>query len=151
MYTYKANIRSIYDGDSCRVDLDLGMGVWLHNQSIRLYGIDTAEIRGGTPETKALGNLAKDYLRNELTEGCTVMLRTYIDKRGKFGRVLASIYKQEGDGFQTRSLNTALLDMRLAVEYHGQSKKEVMAQHLENVKYHQELGNILRQDVERDS
>ena len=30
------------------------------------------------------------------------MLRTYIDKRGKFGRVLASIYKQEGDGFQTR-------------------------------------------------
>jgi micrococcal nuclease len=151
MYTYKANIRSIYDGDSCRVDLDLGMGVWLHNQSIRLYGIDTAEIRGGTVETKALGNLAKDYLRNELPEGCTVMLRTYIDKRGKFGRVLASIYKQEGDGFQTKSLNTALLDMRLAVEYHGQSKAEVMAQHLENVKYHQELGNILRQDVERDS
>ena len=54
MYTYKANIRSIYDGDSCRVDLDLGMSVWLHNQSIRLYGIDTAEIRGGTVETKAL-------------------------------------------------------------------------------------------------
>ena len=151
MYTYKATIRSVYDGDSCRVDLDLGMGVWLHNQSIRLYGIDTAEIRGGTVETNALGNLAKDYLKSELPEGCTVMLRTYIDKRGKFGRVLASIYKQEGDGFQTRSLNTALLDMRLAVEYHGQSKAEVMAQHLENVKYHQELGNILRQDVQRDS
>jgi micrococcal nuclease len=151
MYTYKANIRSIYDGDSCRVDLDLGMGVWLHNQSIRLYGIDTAEIRGGTAETKALGNLAKDYLKKELPEGCTVMLRTYIDKRGKFGRVLASIYKQEGDGFQTRSLNAALLDMRLAVEYHGQSKAEVMAQHLENVKYHQDLGNIPRQDVQRDS
>ena len=151
MYTYKATIRSVYDGDSCRCDLDLGLGVWLHNQSIRLYGIDTAEIRGGTVETKALGNLAKDYLKNELPEGCTVMLRTYIDKRGKFGRVLASIYKQEGDGFQTRSLNTALLDMRLAVEYHGQSKAEVMAQHLKNVKYHQELGNILRQDIERDS
>tara|TARA_R100001510_G_C7590048_1_gene160065 strand:+ start:196 stop:639 length:444 start_codon:yes stop_codon:yes gene_type:complete len=142
MYTYKATIRSVYDGDSCRCDLDLGLGVWLHNQSIRLFGIDTAEIRGGTVETKALGNLAKDYLKNELPEGCTVMLRTYIDKRGKFGRVLASIYKQEGDGFQTKSLNTALLDMRLAVEYHGQSKEEVMAQHLENVKYHQQLGNI---------
>ena len=151
MYTYKANIRSVYDGDSCRCDLDLGMSVWLHNQSIRLYGIDTAEIRGGTPETKALGNLAKDYLKSELPEGCTVMLRTYIDKRGKFGRVLASIYKQEGDGFQTKSLNTALLDMRLAVEYHGQSKAEVMAQHLENVKYHQDLGNIAHQDVQRDS
>ena len=129
MYTYKASIRSIYDGDSCRVDLDLGMGVWLHNQSIRLYGIDTAEIRGGSPETKALGNLAKDYLQNELPEGSTALLRTYIDKRGKFGRVLASIYKQEGDGFQTKSLNKSLLDMRLAVAYMGQSKEEVMAQH----------------------
>jgi micrococcal nuclease len=147
MYTYKASIRSIYDGDSCRVDLDLGMGVWLHNQSIRLYGIDTAEIRGGSPETKALGNLAKDYLQNELPEGSTALLRTYIDKRGKFGRVLASIYKQEGDGFQTKSLNKSLLDMRLAVAYMGQSKEEVMAQHLENVKYHQELGNIPRQDI----
>lgn len=147
MYTYKASIRSIYDGDSCRVDLDLGMGVWLHNQSIRLYGIDTAEIRGGSVETKALGNLAKDYLKNELPEASTVLLRTYIDKRGKFGRVLASIYRQEGDGFQTKSLNNVLLDMRLAVEYHGQSKEEVMAQHLENVKYHQELGNIPRQDI----
>lgn len=147
MYTYKATIRSVYDGDSCRIDLDLGMGVWMHNQSVRLYGIDTAEIRGGTPETKALGNLAKDYLKNELPEGSTVLLRTYIDKRGKFGRVLASIYKQEDDGFQTKSLNAALLDMKLAVEYHGQSKAEVMAQHLENVKHHQELGNIPRQDI----
>jgi len=144
MYTYKATIRSVYDGDSCRIDLDLGMGVWMRNQSVRLYGIDTAEIRGGTAEAKALGNLAKDYLKNELPEGSTVLLRTYIDKRGKFGRVLASIYKQEGGGFQTRSLNTALLGMRLAVEYHGQSKAEVMAQHDENVKYHQELGNIPR-------
>jgi hypothetical protein len=61
--------------------------------------------------------------------------------------VLASIYKQEGDGFQTKSLNKSLLDMRLAVAYMGQSKEEVMAQHLENVKYHQELGNIPRQDI----
>ena len=147
MYTYKGKVLSVYDADSCRVDLDLGMGVWLHNQSIRLFGIDAAEIRGGTPETKALGNLAKDYLKNELPEGCTVLLRTYIDKRGKFGRVLASIYKQEGDGFQTKSLNKSLLDMRLAVAYMGQSKNEVMAQHLENVKYHQDLGNIPRQNI----
>jgi len=152
MYTYKAQISRVIDGDSVVCEkLFLGFDVTLENFHVRLWGLDTAETRGGTVETKALGNLAKDYLKNELPEGCTVMLRTYIDKRGKFGRVLASIYKQEGDGFQTKSLNTALLDMRLAVEYHGQSKAEVMAQHLENVKYHQELGNILRQDIERDS
>ena len=153
MYTYKAHIApgysKIIDGDSVVCLIQLGFSVMI-KQSVRLWGIDTAETRGGTPETKALGNLAKDFLRNELPDGSTVMLRTYIDKRGKFGRVLASIYKQEGDGFQTKSLNNVLLDMRLAVEYHGQSKEEVMAQHLENVKYHQELGNIPRQDIQRD-
>ena len=110
MYTYKAQISRIIDGDSVVCLIDLGFSVML-KQSVRLFAIDTAETRGGTQGTKALGNLAKDYLKNELPEGCTVMLRTYIDKRGKFGRVLASIYKQEGDGFQTKSLNTALLDM----------------------------------------
>ena len=77
------------------------MGVWLHNQSKRLYGIDTAEIRGGTVETKALGNLAKDYL-NELPE-TAVLLRTYIDKRGKFGRVLASVVNRKVTAFRLKA------------------------------------------------
>ena len=75
MYTYKAQISRIIDGDSVVCLIDLGFSVML-KQSVRLFAIDTAETRGGTPETKALGNLAKDYLKNELPEGCTVMLRT---------------------------------------------------------------------------
>lgn len=142
MYTYKAQIVRVIDGDSIVCNIDCGFDVFLNNQNVRLYGIDTAETRGGTPELKALGNLAKDYLKKELPEGSTVRLRTYIDKRGKFGRVLASIFKGEGDGFQTKSLNTVLLDMRLAVAYMGQSKAEITDQHLEHVKYHVELGNI---------
>ena len=93
MYTYKAQIVRVIDGDSIVCNIDCGFDVFLNNQNVRLYGIDTAETRGGTPQLKALGNLAKDYLKKELPEGSTVRLRTYIDKRGKFGRVLASIFK----------------------------------------------------------
>lgn len=52
------------------------------------------------------------------------------------------MYRQEGDGYETKSVNSALLDMHLAVEYHGQSKDEAIAQHMLNVRYHKERGNI---------
>jgi micrococcal nuclease len=41
MYQYKAIITKVVDGDTVDVDIDLGFEVWLRNQRIRLYGIDT--------------------------------------------------------------------------------------------------------------
>ena len=35
----------VVDGDTVDVDIDLGFGVWLRKQRIRLYGIDTPESR----------------------------------------------------------------------------------------------------------
>ena len=55
MYTYKAQISRIIDGDSVVCLIDLGFSVML-KQSVRLFAIDTAETRGGTPETKALSS-----------------------------------------------------------------------------------------------
>tara|TARA_R100001086_G_C11811947_1_gene251778 strand:+ start:508 stop:984 length:477 start_codon:yes stop_codon:yes gene_type:complete len=141
-YLYKATVVRVIDGDSVVFDVDCGFDITLKDQNCRLYAIDTAETRGGTPDLKALGNLAKDYVKRELPEGSSVLLRTYVDKRGKFGRLLASVYREEGDGYETKSLNSALLDMHLAVEYHGQSKDEAIEQHLMNVKYHKDRGNI---------
>lgn len=46
MYTYRALVKSIYDGDTLRADIDLGFGVILADQSLRLLGIDTPEIKG---------------------------------------------------------------------------------------------------------
>ena len=45
MYQYKAIITKVIDGDTVDVDIDLGFDVWLKNQRIRLYGIDTPESR----------------------------------------------------------------------------------------------------------
>ena len=52
MYEYKCKIVKVIDGDTVDVDIDLGFGVWLHKERIRLYGIDTPESRTRDLEEK---------------------------------------------------------------------------------------------------
>jgi endonuclease YncB( thermonuclease family) len=53
MYEYKATVVKVVDGDTVDVDIDLGFDTWLHNQRIRLYGIDTPECRTRNKQEKA--------------------------------------------------------------------------------------------------
>ena len=62
MYEYNAKILRIVDGDTIDVDIDLGFGVWIHKERIRLEGIDTPESRTRDLEEKARGLLSKKYL-----------------------------------------------------------------------------------------
>ena len=88
MYRYNAHVIKVYDGDTITVDIDLGLGVWLRGQKIRLAGIDTPEMRG---DEKEEGRKVRDILRDMLLdEGVTI--KTYKDKRGKYGRWLADVY-----------------------------------------------------------
>ncbi len=133
------------DGDSVIFDINCGFDITLKNQSVRLYGIDTAETRGGTEELKALGNLAKDYVSQMIPEESEVLLKTHLDGRGKFGRILAEVFMPEApdtEGYQPRSLNDILLDELLAVPYYGQSKEDIINQHLINVHHHRAEGRI---------
>ena len=144
-YLYKATVVRCVDGDSVIFDIDCGCDIQLRAQSVRLYGIDTAETRGGTDELKALGNLAKDYVSQMIPEGSEVLLKTHLDGRGKFGRILAEVFMPEApdtEGYQPRSLNDILLDELLAVPYHGQSKEDITNQHLINVQHHRAEGRI---------
>ena len=52
MYEYKCEIVKIVDGDTIDVNIDLGFGTWIHNERIRLYGIDTPESRTRDLEEK---------------------------------------------------------------------------------------------------
>ena len=121
MYEYKATIRRVVDGDSIYVDIDLGFDVWLRNQSIRLYGIDTPECRQKDKARKAHGLLAKEYVQKALVVGRTYALRT--KEKGKFGRFLGEF--KTGKGFITK----LLVKERLAVPYTGQNKKEIAVAH----------------------
>ena len=92
MYEYNAKVLRIVDGDTIDVDIDLGFGVWIHKERIRLEGIDTPESRTRDLEEKKFGLLSKEYVRSLLPVGSIVKLvcKTY-DSKGKFCRILGDI------------------------------------------------------------
>ena len=45
MYEYRCKLIKVIDGDTIDIDIDLGFGVWMKNQRIRMHGIDTPESR----------------------------------------------------------------------------------------------------------
>jgi len=91
MHEYKAKIRRIVDGDTVDVDIDLGFGIVLVKQRIRLYGIDTPESRTRDKEEKFYGKLAAAFLKDQCKKPSSITLRTHMDKKGKFGRILGEI------------------------------------------------------------
>lgn len=90
-YRYKAIITEVYDGDSCTADIDLGFNIWMKGQKLRLYGIDTPELRG---EERDIGLVVRDYMRDKVL-GKEVVIETMKDKAGKYGRWLAVIWLGE--------------------------------------------------------
>ena len=79
MYEYKAKILRVVDGDTVDVDIDLGFGVWLRNERVRIMGIDTPESRTRDKQEKKFGLLAKERLKELLPKGKDSVLRTQID------------------------------------------------------------------------
>lgn len=108
MYNYKAKIIDVYDGDTVTAMVDLG---FLHFQEmkLRLYGIDTPELRG---EEREQGIVVRDILR-EMILGKEVTIRSYKDKQGKYGRYLANIILEDG-----LEVNQWLVDNGHAKEYY---------------------------------
>ena len=59
MYEYKAKLLKVIDGDTVDVDIDLGFGIWMKNERVRIMGIDTPESRTRDKEEKKFGLAAK--------------------------------------------------------------------------------------------
>ena len=129
MYEYKCKITRIVDGDTVDVDIDLGFGVWLRDERVRIMGIDTPESRTADPVEKVFGLASKKRLEQLLGE--TGILKTVIDKdggdaKGKFGRILGDFLVGE------RTVTEILIEEGHAVKYHGQNKADVEMAHLAN-------------------
>jgi len=133
MYEYNCKIVRVIDGDSIILDIDLGFGLWIHGESIRLFGVDCPECRSRDKEEKAAGLAAKEFVEEALHVGETYTLTT--KEKGKFGRYLGTIYLTDDT-----SINAALVKERLAVPYFGQSKVRVKEAHLENRRILKERG-----------
>tara|TARA_R100001594_G_scaffold16142_1_gene33506 strand:+ start:49 stop:471 length:423 start_codon:yes stop_codon:yes gene_type:complete len=129
LYEYNCIVRSVTDGDGLRVDIDLGFGVTLRGDdgrgvNIRLFGIDAPESRTRNRQEKAHGLLAKKFVQEHCQVGERYILRT--KEKGKFGRWLGEIKTRKG------LITKLLIKNKLAVEYHGQNKKEIKAAHETN-------------------
>lgn len=107
LYTYRAKITAVYDGDTLTADIDLGFSVVLQGQTIRLARINAPEVRGSSAES---GIKSRDALRSQVL-GKTVVLRTIKDSREKFGRWLGEIW------VDNVCINDWLLSEGLAIKY----------------------------------
>jgi len=72
LYTYRATVTSVYDGDTITCTISLGFDIELKDQKIRLLGINAPEVRG---EQRESGLVTRDRLREKI-DGKQVLLKT---------------------------------------------------------------------------
>jgi micrococcal nuclease len=130
MYEYRCKVVKIIDGDTVDVDIDLGFGVWLKKERIRMFGIDTPESRTRDLEEKKYGNAAKEFITGMLNDEGGIVLKTRKDKEGKYGRILGELWRTTD--FADKSINDYMIEKHHAVAYHGQSKESIEEEHIKN-------------------
>ena len=131
MWTYRAKVIKVIDGDTVDVDIDLGFGIWQKNERVRIMGIDTPESRTRDKIEKKFGLAAKAKLKSIL--GKDTVLKTTINKKGvdmkgKFGRVLGDFLQND------KSVAKIMCETGHAVPYFGGNKEDVQKQHMKNRK-----------------
>jgi micrococcal nuclease len=105
-------VSSVYDGDTVTV-------IFYHKREpikykVRLYGIDTPEIRTRDKKEKELGYKARDFLREIILEK-TVLVEFM--KYDKYGRILGVFYDKNNN-----NINQIMIDNGHAKEYFGGTK-----------------------------
>jgi micrococcal nuclease len=117
MYEYKAKIVKVIDGDTVKLDIDLGFHLHHKNQNFRIMGIDTPEVRG---EEKDKGKICKEFVKTLLPKGEEFIIVT--SKPDKYGRWLADIrifVAADNELVKQTWLSEYLIDKGYAKRYTG--------------------------------
>ena len=119
MYEYFVReVKSVVDGDTIDVIIDLGFDI-LFASRVRLAGIDTPESRTTDKAEKALGIEAKEYLKKQLKDAKSVVIRTEkMDSSEKYGRILGWVYING----ESESINNKMINDGYAWGYLGETK-----------------------------
>lgn len=136
MYEYRCKILKVVDGDTVDVDIELGFGIVLTDERVRIMGIDTPESRTSDKVEDIFGEAAKARVKELLGKGDYAILKTEVNKdgedmKGKFGRVLGDFLVEEWES-QPKLLTEILIEEGHAVKYYGQNKADVQTAHLAN-------------------
>ena len=119
MYEYFVKeVKNVVDGDTIDVIIDLGFDI-LFSSRVRLAGIDTPESRTTDKVEKALGLEAKEYLKKQLKDAKSVVIRTEkMDSSEKYGRILGWVYVNG----ESESVNNRMINDGYAWGYLGETK-----------------------------
>ena len=136
---YDVKLVKVVDGDTVDVDIDLGFGIWLHDERVRIMGIDTPESRTRDKIEDLFGEAAKARVK-ELFESEHIKLITEEDRKGedmkgKFGRILGDFeleYKTKNNSYVIKRLTQVMIEEGHAVAYFGGSKEEIQMKHMAN-------------------
>jgi len=145
MYEYRCKILKVVDGDTVDVDIDLGFGVWLKKERVRMMGIDTPESRTRDKVEKLFGLTAKKYVKDNMPTNSMQVLKTEIDrsgedKKGKFGRILGDFI------LDNKRLTDMMIEDGHAVAYFGGSKEEIQMKHMANREKLLREGTVSKKD-----
>jgi micrococcal nuclease len=119
MYEYFVKeVKNVVDGDTIDVVIDLGLDI-LFASRVRLAGIDTPESRTTDKAEKALGIEAKEYLKKQLKDAKSVVIRTEkMNSSEKYGRILGWVYVNG----ESESVNNKMINDGYAWGYLGETK-----------------------------
>ena len=113
MYTYKAKVTRVVDGDTVDALIDLGFDTHVKKR-IRLYGMDAWESRTRDKEEKVKGLAAKARLKEILKETNNEFILVSHGV-GKFGRCLGELFLT----MDSDSINNLLVSEGHAKKYDG--------------------------------
>jgi len=119
MYEYFVEeVKNVVDGDTIDVVIDLGFDI-LFASRVRLAGIDTPESRTTDKAEKALGLEAKEYLKKQLKDAKSIVIRTEkMNSSEKYGRILGWVYING----ESESVNNKMINDGYAWGYLGETK-----------------------------
>ncbi len=126
MFEYRCAILGVVDGDTVDVDIDLGFGVWLRKERVRIMGIDTPESRTSNGVEKLFGLAAKKRLAEILGETSTLRTQKPGKSDEKFGRILGDFVIGE------KTAGAILIEEGHAVPYFGDAKENSQDAHAIN-------------------
>src|SRR6056300_974245 len=132
---YDVVVLKVVDGDTVDVDIDLGFGVTLKDERVRIMGIDTPESRTSDKVEDLFGEAAKARLKELLKDGgklITTENKKSEDMKGKFGRILGDFKVERYENHPAERVTDILIEEGHAVAYFGGSKEEIALKHLAN-------------------
>ena len=130
---YDVTVIKVVDGDTVDVDIDLGFGICIKDERVRIMGIDTPESRTSDRVEDLFGEAAKARLKELMKHGgklITTEDKHGEDMKGKFGRILGD-FEVDYHGEMKRVTEIMELEGH-CVPYFGGSKEETQAAHMVN-------------------